>query len=109
MRVPLNIYHDGHEFLLTTIRKKDGSYIYWYNWVFILGSQRIADKFEFVMTFVDKDGKDVIMYRGNVISIDVPKEDMPKIEGSVFLFHDPMVRKIWDDQRIRYKLTVQNK
>ena len=104
--IPTHITHDGHHFFVITIRQNNGI---WYNWVCILGSQRIADKFECVMTYTDKDGKDVTMYRGNVISIDVPKEDRPKKEGSVFEFHDHMVRKIWDGQRICYKITVQNK
>ena len=104
--IPLNITHNGHEFFLEKCRKKDGS---WYDWVCILGSQRIADKFEFVITYVDKDGKDVIMYRGNVISIDVSKKERPKIRGSVLMFHDPMVQNIWDGQRIHYKINVQNK
>ena len=63
----------------------------------------------FVMKYTDKYRKDVVTYRGNVISIDVSKEDRPTIEGSVFVFHDLTIRKIWDGQKIPYKLTVQHK
>ena len=105
--VSVNLTHNGHEFFFEKFHKKDGS---WYNWVCILGSQKIADKFEFIATYTDKkDGKDIIIYRGNVISIDVLRKDRPKKEGSVLLFHDFMVRKIWDGKRIDYKVTVQNK
>ena len=98
--------HDGHDFFFIRIRKNNGI---WYNWVCILGSQSIADKFEFIVTYTDKDKKDAFMFKGNIISIDVSKEDRPTIEGSVFVFHDLMVRKIWDGQRIPFKFFVQNK
>ena len=106
--IPTNITYNGHEFFFIKNRQDNGS---WYNWVCILESQKIADEFESIITFTDKDRKDVIMYRGNVISIDVSKIDRPKIEGSVLLFQDSMVRKIWnqDDQKINYKITVQKK
>ena len=106
--IPTYISHDGHDFFLRKVRKNNGC---WYNWVCILGSQKIADKFKFIITYTDKDGDDVFMYKGNIISIDVPKDERPRKEGSVFEFHDHMVRNIWVevDQRISYKLTVQNK
>ena len=106
--IPITITHDGHEFFLERKRQTNGI---WYNWVCILGSQRIADKYQCVMSYIDNDGDDVLMYKGNVISIDVSKEDRPKKEGSVFGFLDLMVRDIWntDDEKISYKLTIQNK
>ena len=104
---PTYITHDSHEFLFKKVRENKAGI--WHNFVCILGSQRIADKYQCIMSYIDKDGEDVLMYKGNVISIDVSKKDWSKVEGSVFMFLDPMVRKIWDGQRILYKVTVQKK
>ena len=103
---PTHLVHDGYDFFLEIIRNNDGSY---YNWVCILGHQSIADKFEFVIRYNDKDGNDVVTYRGKVISIDVSKENRPTIKSSVFVFHDVMLRETGDvdDKKLNYKFTVQ--
>ena len=61
------------------------------------------------MSYIDKNGEDILMYKGNVISIDVSKEDWPKKDDSLLEFRDHTIRKLLDRKIISYNFTVKNK
>ena len=116
--IPTYIKHDGYDLVVITTREIDGKL---YLWIFILGSQRCADKFKYHITFFNKEEKSVHMYYSrNLISIDTPKMGMLNKKDSILELQDFMVQnthqpsttlrsRTLENQRISFKITIQNK
>ena len=49
-----------------------------------------------------------MIYRGQVVSLDTPKESMA-VRGSALIFPDPTARRFWRDHKINYSVEVKPK